>query len=41
MSTLKKRPKSKVVREWFKETQKHVVPLVKKELAKRKGTKKR
>ncbi|MFB4161367.1 hypothetical protein ACE1TF_15910 [Geomicrobium sp. JSM 1781026] len=41
MSALKKLLKSKVVRDGIKEAQKHVVPLVKKELAKRKGTKKR
>ncbi|GAK09840.1 hypothetical protein [Geomicrobium sp. JCM 19038] len=41
MSKLMKLLKSKAVRQGIKEAQKHVVPFVKKELAKRKGTKKR
>lgn len=41
MSKLMKLLKSKAVRQGIKEAQKHVVPFVKKELAKRKGTKKK
>ncbi|MFB4212651.1 hypothetical protein ABC345_02520 [Shouchella sp. 1P09AA] len=40
MSKLMKLLKSQAVRQGVKQAQKHVVPLVKKELAKRKGPKK-